>query len=85
MADLPALSESTKRILDLRSIGLLEAYRLNGDAVVRHARASEMSRRNALDEPPGRNSRYLKGWLASNQHAARMRDHSVSRICQGAV
>jgi len=69
MIDLPALSEATQRVLKLHFEALLESFRLTGDAVGRYAGAGEVNRRNALDKPPGSNSRYLKGWLAANQRA----------------
>jgi hypothetical protein len=71
MADLPALSKSTNRVLELRSKGFLEAYRLTGNAVVQHSSAGEKTRRIALGPLLESTSRYFKNWFQNYLTARR--------------
>jgi hypothetical protein len=73
-SDLPALSEPTKRILDLRWQQLLETHGLDGDAVRSYAGAGEMTRKYALAKPLDSSyakrkgfSGYLANYLSSRR------------------
>jgi hypothetical protein len=67
-SDLPALSGTTMRILELRWLALLETHQLEGEAVRFYAGADKATRHYALAKPLDsfhRKSKYYNGWLTN--------------------